>query len=287
MNFTEHSIRLASGVTLNYAEQGPEDGPVAMLLHGFPDSWRSYAPVMRHMPPEFRVIAPSLRGFGESDKPADGYHPRDLASDVAEFMDRLGIHAAYVAGHSMGSYVAACLAIDHPDRVAGLFLIGTFPCLAGRADMAELIEAVDGMRDEVDAALINDFQRGTLAQPVSDAFFAGILAESAKVPLHVWRAVLPSLMACDLAGELPRIQAPTLVLWGDQDGFSAIADQEAIARAIPRANLAVYRGAGHSLQWEEPQRFAEDLAARIRGLAPSRRRVEGAALRRPLVWPRT
>lgn len=282
---TAHSIRLANGVTLNYAAQGPEDGPAVILLHGFPDSWRSYAPVMRHLPPEFRVVAPSLRGFGESDKPAEGYHPRDLAADIAELMDRLGIDAACVAGHSMGSYVAACLALDHPGRVAGLFLIGTFPCLAGRADMAEMIELLDGMEGEVDAALIRDFQRGTLAQPVSETFFAGIVAESAKVPLHVWRAALRSLMACDLGGELRQIRIPASIIWGDQDGFSTMAEQRAIARAVPRADLVVWRGAGHSLQWEEPQRFAEYLTARIRALTPSRRRIEGVALRRPLTIP--
>lgn len=270
MNPVNQTIRLRNAVTLDYAEQGPPDGAVVILLHGFPDSWRSYAPVMRHMAPELRVIAPSLRGFGESDAPLGEYHPRDLAADVAEFMRRLDIPAAHVVGHSMGSYVAAYLAIDHPACVLGLFPIGTFPCLAGRSDIAELVAALEAMEGAVDPSLIRDFQRGTLAQPVAEDFFAGILAESAKVPLHVWRAALTSLAKADLEPESGAIGAPTTLFWGDQDGFSSLAEQLAVTRSIPGADLQIYRGAGHSLHWEEPERFAAELSERIAAIASGR-----------------
>lgn len=272
--FIEKSIRLPNAVTLHYVEQGAADGTPVILVHGYPDSWRSYAPVMRHLPEQLRVIALSLRGYGQSDRSYGSYHPRDLAADLNEFMVRLGIPSAYVVGHSMGSYVAEYLALDHPERVLGLVLIGTFRSLAGRADIDELLSALEQMADVVDPGLVRDFQRSTLAQAVPADFFDTIVSESLQVPGHVWRGALRELTRVDHFDELQRIKAPAIVFWGDQDGMSTLRDQHAVAKAIG-GELRIYAGAGHSLHWEEPQRFAQDLAKLVHqietlGKAPTR-----------------
>ena len=257
--FVEKSIRLPNAVTLHYAEQGAADGTPVILVHGYPDSWRSYVPVMEHLPDQLRVIALSLRGYGQSDRSYGNYHPRDLAADLNEFMVRLGIPATYVVGHSMGTYVAEYLALDHPERVLGLVLIGTFRSLAGRADLAEMLVDLEQMGEEVAPGLVRDFQQSTLAQAVPAEFFNIILAESAEVPGHVWRGALRELTRIDHFDELQRIKAPTVIFWGDQDGMSTLRDQHAVAKAIG-GELRLYTGAGHSLHWEEPKRFAQDLA---------------------------
>lgn len=255
----EKSIRLPNAVTLHYVEQGAADRTPVILVHGYPDSWRSYVPVMEHLPEQLRVIALSLRGYGQSDRSYGNYHPRDLAADLNEFMARLGIPAAYVVGHSMGSYVAEYLALDHPERILGLALIGTFRTLVGRADLAEMLNALEQMDEEVDPGLVRDFQQSTLAQAVPADFLETIIAESAQVPAHVWRGALRELMRIDHFEELCRIKAPTVIFWGDQDGMSNLRDQHAVAKAIG-GELRPYTGAGHSLHWEEPKRFAQDLA---------------------------
>ncbi len=260
--FIEKSIRLPNAVTLHYVEQGAADGTPVILVHGYPDSWYSYAPVMAHLPQQLRVIALSLRGYGWSDRSYGNYHPRDLAADLNEFMVRLGIPAAHVVGHSMGSYVAEYLALDHPERVLGLVLIGTFRTLVGRKDLAEVLAALEQMDEAVDPALIRDFQQSTLAQAVPAEFLEAIIAESAKVPGHVWRGALHELMRIDHFDELHRIKAPTTIFWGDQDGMSSLRDQHAVAAATG-GELRLYAGAGHSLHWEEPRRFAHDLATLI------------------------
>jgi non-heme chloroperoxidase len=258
-SFIEKSLRLPNAVTLRYVEQGAADGTPVILVHGYPDSWRSYASVMQHLPEQLRVIALSLRGYGQSDRSYGNYHPRDLAADLNEFMVRLGIPAAYIVGHSMGSYVAEHLALDHPERVMGLVLIGTFRTLVGRADLAEMLSALEQMDEEVDLGLVRDFQQSTLAQAVPTEFLDAIIAESAQVPGHVWRGALRELMRIDHFDELPRIKAPTVVFWGDRDTMSTLRDQHAIAKAVG-GELRLYTGAGHSLHWEEPKRFAQDLA---------------------------
>lgn len=257
--FIEKSIRLPNAVTLHYVEQGAADGTPVILVHGYPDSWRSYVPVMEHLPEQLRVIALSLRGYGQSDRSYGNYHPRDLATDLNEFMARLGIPAAHIVGHSMGSYVAEYLALDHPERILSLALIGTFRTLVGRADLAEMLNALEQMDEEVDPGLVQDFQRSTLAQAVPAEFLETIIAESAQVPAHVWRGALRELMRIDHFEELCRIKAPTVIFWGDQDGMSNLRDQHAVAEAIG-GELRLYAGAGHSLHWEEPKRFAQDLA---------------------------
>ncbi len=271
--FIEKSIRLPNAVTLHYVEQGAADGIPVILVHGYPDSWRSYAPVMQHLPEQLRVIAVSLRGYGNSDRSYGNYHPRDLAADLNEFMVRLGIPAAHVVGHSMGSYVAQYLALDHPERVLGLMLIGTFRTLAGRADLDELLSVLEQM-EEVDPGLVRDFQQSTLAQAVPAEFFDMIVSESLQVPGHVWRGALRELMRIDHFDELQRIKAPTIVFWGDRDTLSTLRDQHAVAKAMG-GELRLYTGAGHSLHWEEPKRFAQDLAKLIDqietlGKAPTR-----------------
>lgn len=117
-------------ITLNVHEAG--DGPPLILLHGFPQNalcWSRVAPALaRH----FRVIAPDLRGYGQSDAPPDdaghqAYSKRTMAEDVVRLMDRLGIDRAMFLGHDRGARVTYRLALDHPDRAAGLGIIEIVP----------------------------------------------------------------------------------------------------------------------------------------------------------------
>jgi pimeloyl-ACP methyl ester carboxylesterase len=259
MPLSEQAIQLASGVSLRFVERGPEDGIPVLLLHGYTDSWRSFVPVFANLPADFRVIALSQRGHGDSDRPQGRYHPSDLAADAAEFLSLRGIPAAYVVGHSMGAYVAECLALEHPAQVLGLVLIGAFRSLVGHPDLAAMAAELAEMRDPIDPAFARAFQESTLVQPVSPAFLDSVVAESAKVPLHVWRSALQSLLEIDLQDRIGRIRVPTLIAWGDRDGLSSLEDQQWLARSIPVAELKVYEGAGHGLHWEEPARLAADL----------------------------
>jgi non-heme chloroperoxidase len=273
---TEHAIRLPNGATLRYVEQGPTDAIPLILLHGFPDSWLSYETVLANLPSAIRAIALSQRGFGNSDKPDGSYNPRDLAADLAAFMELRRIPQTILVGHSMGALVAQSFAVAYPERVAGLVLIGTFKTLRDNADLAQLIGEVATMAESIDLDLVRAFQASTLAQPVADEFFRTVVAEGARLPLRIWRAVLKEVSAYDDFAELAQITAPTLLFWGEHDSFSTYEEQQELASEIPGAELRVYAGAGHSLHWEEPKRFADDLANFVRTLERS--------AGRPLEW---
>jgi non-heme chloroperoxidase len=266
MMLTEQSIRLPNGTTLRYVEQGPADAVPLILLHGFPDSWLSYETVLANLPSTIRAIALSQRGFGNSDKPEGGYHPRDLAADLADFMKLQRIPRAILAGHSMGALVAQSFAVAFPERVAGLVLIGTFKAQRDNKEMARLIDDVSRMSDPIDLDRVQAFQASTLAQPVADEFFRTMVAEGARLPLRIWRAVLRDVAVYDDFAQLSRIATPTILFWGERDAFSTYEQQQELVSEIDGAELRVYAGAGHSLHWEEPRRFAADLANFVRAL---------------------
>lgn len=260
MQLTLRQIQLPGRLRLQFAEQGDAAGTPVIALHGVTDSWRSFQPVLPHLAPELHVMALSQRGHGDSDKPADGYWPADFAADVAAFMDAMEIERAVLVGHSMGSVNAMRFAIDHPSRVAGLMLAGTMPWFGRPPDLLTFHrEAIVPLADPVPEAFARDFQQGTLAQPIAPSMLDGFVAESLKVPAHVWRAAFAGFIGDDFSQRLREIEVPTLVVWGRHDAFCSAPEQHALLRLIRGARLIEYADAGHAMHWEEPQRFARDL----------------------------
>jgi pimeloyl-ACP methyl ester carboxylesterase len=255
------SIELSSGVTLQFVEQGAPAGTPVVLLHGVTDSWRSFEPVLPHLPAAIHAFALTQRGHGDAERPATGYGWQEFAADVAAFMDALGIESAIVAGTSMGASVAQRFALDYPERTQGLVLMGTFHSYRANPIVVEFAQVVATLTDPIDPAFAREFQESTLARPVPTALLETVVQESLKVPARVWRAAFAGFLADDFPGEIGGIAAPTLIIWGDQDAFAPHGDQEALLEAIAGSRLAVYAGAGHALHWEEPARFAADLAA--------------------------
>jgi pimeloyl-ACP methyl ester carboxylesterase len=271
---TIKSVELPNGIRLPYAENGDPAGTPVLLLHGYTDSWRSFEPVLPHLPESLRAIALSQRGHGDADRPAAGYRAADLAADLAAFADTLGLGPAIVVGNSMGAQVAQRFAIDHPQRTLGLVLIGAFTTLRGNSAVQALWDgAVSTLTDPVDSGFVREFQESMLARPVPAAFVDTVVRESLKVPARVWRAALEGQMEDDATPELGRVAAPALILWGDKDTIAPREDQEVLAAAIPDARLEVCAGAGHAPHWEEPARVAADIASFAAGLVgkPHRR----------------
>jgi pimeloyl-ACP methyl ester carboxylesterase len=255
-------VRLPSGIRLDCAEQGDPRGLPVLFLHGYTDSWRSFATVLDHLPGGLRAIAVSLRGHGDSDRPAAGYHAHDFARDLAALTDVLNVARAVVVGHSMGTQVALRVAVDHPARVLGLVLIGGYVSMRANPVVQELwASQVSRLVDPIDPAFVRDFQASTVAQAVPQRVIDGAVAESLKVPARIWRAACVGMLHDDPSAELHRIDAPTLLLWGDQDGICRRADQDALAAGIRSSRLITYRGGGHAPHWEEPARVARDIAA--------------------------
>lgn len=265
MPYRVKSVELSTGVTLEYVEQGDPSGPTVLLLHGLSDSWHSFELILPHLPESIRAFAVSQRGHGLSSQPQTGYGFDDFAADVAAFLDALHLDAAFIVGHSMGSSIAQRFAIDHSDRTQGLVLVGSFFSMANSPVPRELWESVvSTMEDPVDPNFVREFQESTLTQPVPQAFLETVVQESLRLPARVWKAIVAGSMEHDFSEQLNSIEAPTLLIWGDQDEMASRSDQEAQTAAILGSQLVTYEGTGHAVHWEEPERFATDLAAFVK-----------------------
>lgn len=260
-------VKLSNGLKIQYAEQGDSSGVPVILLHGYGDSLRSFDLVLPHLPKSLRAFALTQRGHGDSEHPVSGYHVRDFSADVAAFMDAMKLKKATIVGHSMGSYVAQRFALDHPDRVRGLVLIGSFVTVRGNPGVKELWDStISKFGDSVDSAFIRDFQQSTFQKPIPPEFFETVVRESANVPGRVWRTVMAELMQTDFSAELGRIKTTTLIVWGNKDSFFLRDEQERLAKAIAGSKLLIYEGIGHCPNWEAPERLAADLLAFIDAL---------------------
>jgi pimeloyl-ACP methyl ester carboxylesterase len=250
-------VRLSNGVRLHYAQQGPRSGAALVLLHGFTDSWFSFSRVMPLLPPELRLIAPDLRGHGDSDRPAAGYRVSDMADDIVRLMDALRISQAVVVGHSMGSFVARRVAALASTRVQRLVLVGAATSADNQA-VRELKQTVDRLTDPISRDYVRGFQTSMVAQPVQPSFMEAVVAISCRTPARVWQAALAGLL--DEPASPVRLACRTLVLGGRQDAVFSATEQMVLARQFPRGELELVDGIGHSLHWENPAKFVSALA---------------------------
>jgi pimeloyl-ACP methyl ester carboxylesterase len=256
------SVQLSSGVRLDYVEQGDRSGVPVVFLHGLTDSWRSFEPVLPSLPASIHAFALTQRGHGDADRPATGYRPRDLAADLAAFLDSQNLAAAVIAGHSMGSTVALRFALDYPERTHGLVPMGALVSYQTNPVITEFWETVvRDLQDPIDYDVAREFQESTLARQIPPAFLETFIAESLKVPARVWRDGLAGLREDEHVAHLGEVKVPTLLVWGDQDAFVPASDQEILLATIAGSRLETYHGTGHALHWEEPARFASDLTA--------------------------
>jgi pimeloyl-ACP methyl ester carboxylesterase len=256
------TVTLESGLKLSYADQGSGPDPVVVLLPGPTDSWRSYLPVLDRLPPGLRAVAVSQRGHGDSDKPETGYRVEDFAADVVPLLDALGIGRAVLAGHSGSCLVARRVALDHPEQVAGLILEASPTTLRDDAGLHEFVESVvSSLEDPISPEFVRSFVIDTSSDDVTPELLDELVDELLKVPARVWRAMFAGLLKYDDVVELTHITAPTLLLWGDSDALVSRDMQGQLASRIPGAKLLVYPGVGHAPRWDDPSRFANDVAA--------------------------
>ena len=254
------TAKLATGPRVHCVEHGPAEGPATIFLHGWPDSWFSWSRVLPLLPTGLRAIAFDQRGFGESERPAGEYAIENFADDVAALLDVLAIERANIVGHSFGSFVARRVAIAHRERVKRLALIGT-AVSARNAVTTEVETLVRGLTDPVPVEFVREFQAGTAYLPLPAPFFEQIVTESLKMPALQWRLTFEGVLAYNEDASLGRIEAETLLLWGDRDALFPREDQGRLAAAIPHARLTVYAETGHCPNWERPERVAADLGA--------------------------
>lgn len=272
-----------NGIGLHLVEAGPEHSarPPVVLLHGFPELWYSWRHQLRALGKSYRLAAPDLRGFGQSDLPAQGYDPSTLAADMAGLIDLLG-GRAYLAGHDWGGIIAWHTALAYPDKVVKLaVLAGPHP-----ARYEELFFFHPGQFLKslyVLWFLVPRLSEWSLSRN-RGALLARLLPLSAARPeafgpddLEVYRAAWSdrARMAAGLAYyrqmawlnwegrefyRRGKVQCPGLVVWGDRDWFLTRAQTKKLEKYfVAPPQIEIIRDCGHWLQQEAPEELSRLL----------------------------
>ncbi|MBM3974180.1 MAG: alpha/beta fold hydrolase [Planctomycetes bacterium] len=255
----------AHGRAARLAVRATGAGPLTVLLHGYPLDHRMWDAVRDGQLADHRTLAAiDLRGHGSSPSAGDDAHAMErFADDVAAVVDALAPDGrADVVGLSMGGYAALAFAERHPQRLRSLALVDTRAAADAPAARANR-EAAIAMATTQGASAIADAMLPKLLAPGADPAVAKALrAMIADTPVATIVADLRGLRdRADRTALLPAIAAPALVVVGEHDAITPVAEAEAMACALPCARLVVVPGAGHMTPMEQPAAFAEALAA--------------------------
>jgi pimeloyl-ACP methyl ester carboxylesterase len=227
-------------------------------VHGFTTTAEFWREQVETFSARYRVIRINLPGHGVSPHP-DGrdYSIQAFVDDLLEVYRGLEIDDAVLVGLSMGGTVAQSFALSHPDRVRALVLVGATPHGLGEdVNVDNVLEAIDEVG--VVAASQNVIER-SFGQSASADLVAFARQEVAQTPEFVARQAIVSLNASDSRHRLVEIQAPTLVVVGDQDVITPPAESSVLAKGIPDSRLEVVKDAGHFPMLEQPAAFNRAL----------------------------
>lgn len=134
--------------------------------------------------------------------------------------------------------------------------------LCGDAGLESFLESVvSDLEDPIDSAFARSFVADTSSDELAPDVLDQLAGELLKVPARVWKELFAGLLAYDDVAEFARITAPTLLVWGDADRLVGRDTQEMMVERIRGAELLIYPGVGHTPRWEDPTRFAADVAA--------------------------
>jgi pyruvate dehydrogenase E2 component (dihydrolipoamide acetyltransferase) len=240
------------GRRLRYLERAPEAaaGDPVVLLHGFGGDLNNWLFNTDRLAERRRVYALDLPGHGESSKDVGAGDLEAFAEALGGFLDAVGAARAHLVGHSLGGAVALAYALAHPDRVASLTLVAPaglgedinpdyidgFVAAERRRELKGVLELLFADQGLVSRKLVDDVLRYKRLDGVEEALrqVAGVMYPSGRQTVV-------------LTGELDRLQAPALVVWGGQDRILPAAHAEALAG---RARVEVLAGAGHSPHME-------------------------------------
>lgn len=248
-------IETGSGRPIHYTDSG--SGAPLVLIPGHAGDRRGCLTWLADdLEPQFRVIAMDNRDAGENDSETDYYDLADLAHDVVELLDALEIRQAHVIGHSMGGKITLQVALDSPERVNRIVLIGS-SLTGGAAHRAgePIPEPEDWWTDDPIERMrqLIPIIVGPANQETLDETAVSRIAGLEHDNRVTWAGAMRQQAAArphDLTNALQRVQAPALVIHGNADAVVPFACAEALARGIPNARLLTLEGVGH-LPWVE------------------------------------
>lgn len=285
-----HRVGLSTGITLNVAFAGAEDAPAVILLHGFPESHRTWREVAPRLEDSFRLIMPDQRGFAGSDRPqeVEAYKTDTLINDIFALADTLGLESFALVGHDWGGAISWPAALLGDPRLKKLAIVNApHPVIfqksviedADQRAASQYITAfrTQGFETAIEAMGYRTFFEKTFARHVDlskmpesekQQYIADWSQPGALTSMLNWyragkMVVPPPGLTVPLPDWLlkafPKVQVPTLVVWGMKDTALLPIQLEGLDELVEDLRIARLPEAGHFAPWEAPDEVAEAL----------------------------
>jgi len=283
-------IPLATGVTLNVAIAGPDDAPPVILLHGFPESHRTWRAVAPQLEDSFRLVMPDQRGFAGSDRPPEvaAYRADAVIADIFALADALGLERFALVGHDWGGAIAWAAALRGDPRLTRLAVVNAPHPLIFQWSLIENAEQraasqyvttfrspgferfVERMGWETffEKTFSGHVDRSLIAKAEKQQYISEWSQPGALTAMLNWyrasRLIIPPPAATvpvpDWAlGPFPHVQVPTLVIWGMRDKALLPIQLDGLEDLVDDLEIVRLPDAGHFAPWEAPGPVADAL----------------------------
>jgi pimeloyl-ACP methyl ester carboxylesterase len=267
----EHHAALVNGQRIHYVRAG--EGPPVVLLHGWPQTWYMWRKVIPTLSERYTVIAPDLRGFGQSSKPLDGYDKRTVAIDIYELVRSLGFEKIFLVGHDFGGPTAYAYACAHPEDVRRLVILDVAITI-DRQEQAEyyrrLFHLSFNAQPDIAIALVTGRERIFLTHFYRDCYNPGAFSLE-DIDEYVAAFSAPGAMRASMAhyGALPtdlehnqenaktKLNMPVLALGGEISFAGGV--RESLEQVANDVRGGVLAGCAHWIAEEQPQALLEEL----------------------------
>jgi pimeloyl-ACP methyl ester carboxylesterase len=286
----QRKVALSTGITMNVALAGPEGAPAVIMVHGFPEShrtWRDLAPLLSD---QLRLVMPDLRGFGDSDRPQDvaDYATDTLVADIFALADALGIDRFALVGHDWGGAIAWAAALRGNPRIERLAIVNSPHPLIFQRSLIE--DEPQRAASQYMRAFRNPGMEAGIEAMGFDAFFdksfakhadlSLIPAEERRIYIGQWsrpgaltamlnwyrssQVVVPAVgehaaMPTWVERGVPKLHIPVRVIWGLEDKALLPIQLEGIGEVGDNVEVFPLAGVGHFAPWEAPEQVAEAL----------------------------
>jgi len=277
----EHMTMAANGSSFHLVRHGT--GRELLLLHGWPEFWLTWEPLMRRLASRYTLIAPDLRGFGTSDKPAGPWGAADHTTDLLALLDALDIARIGIVAHDVGGAVTQVLARRAPERIAGLFFFDfVYPGIGPRMGVPDRLNeiwyqsfhqmewapALIGSNRAACHTYISHFlhhwaHRKEAFDDVLEAFIDNfLLPGNLAGGFAYYRAAHAGRIAMieGRAPSLPPIAIPTAVRWPAHDVLFPTAWADRLGETFTNLDLSILPDVGHFPHREDPDRSAAEIA---------------------------
>lgn len=278
--------RFAAGpdsMKIHFRDQGNPDGTPIILVHGTSASLHTWEPLVARLGGEFRVITYDQPGHGlTGEEPNNDYSAAGMMRALDAVADAAGVDHFVLGGNSMGGWVSWRYTLENPDRIDGLILIDAAGAPLREGETApplnlgfKLARSAPGrflLRNFMPRDLIETSIRQTVAnQSIVDDAYIDRYWELLRLPAN--RRAAPYLFTTDrepeMARRLPEITAPTLIIWGKEDGLIYASAAQTFSERITHSTVNIYEDVGHLPMEEAPDKTADDIRRFVEGLAPA------------------